>query len=152
MLCSLQRSLLFVRGMTMPVVHVQASREACQTIECHVSIRFHVILCGRLGSRNDLSSVIFSIFSMFFSLFHVFNFFHVFHFFFAIFLNHIEPFLTISKNFNIFYNLTFFHFFHFFVFFMFFLPRASLAPPPPGLPQNIAFFTAKILILRHESG
>ena len=44
----------------MPVVHVQASTEACQTIECHLSIRFYVILCRRLGSRNDLSSVIFS--------------------------------------------------------------------------------------------
>ena len=41
----------------MPVVHVQASTEACQTIECHLSIRFYVILCRRLGSRNDLSSV-----------------------------------------------------------------------------------------------
>ena len=29
----------------------------CQTIECHLSIRFCVILCRRLGSRNDLSSV-----------------------------------------------------------------------------------------------
>ena len=41
----------------MPVVHVQASTEACQTIECHLSVRFCVILCRRLGSRNDLSSV-----------------------------------------------------------------------------------------------
>ena len=41
----------------MPVVHVQASTEACQTIERHLSIRFYVILCRRLGSRNDLSSV-----------------------------------------------------------------------------------------------
>ena len=50
-------SLMFVPGMTMPVVHVQASTEACQTIECHLSIRFYVILCRRLGSRNELSSV-----------------------------------------------------------------------------------------------
>ena len=48
---------MFVPGMTMPVVHVQASTEACQTIERHLSIRFYVILCRRLGSRNDLSSV-----------------------------------------------------------------------------------------------
>ena len=50
-------SSLSVRGMTVPVVHVQASTEACQTIECNLSIRFCVILCRRLGSRNDLSSV-----------------------------------------------------------------------------------------------
>ena len=42
----------------MSVVHDQASTEACQTIECHLSIRFCVILCRRLGSRNFLSSVI----------------------------------------------------------------------------------------------
>ena len=28
-----------------------------QTIECNLSIRFCVIFCRRLGSRNDLSSV-----------------------------------------------------------------------------------------------
>ena len=43
--------------MTVSVVHVQTSTEACQTIECNLSIRFCVILCRRLGSRNDLSSV-----------------------------------------------------------------------------------------------
>ena len=43
----------------MPVVRVQASTQACQTIEFSLSIRFCVILCRRLGSRNDLSSVIF---------------------------------------------------------------------------------------------
>ena len=32
-------------------------KDMCQTIGCHLSIRFCVILCRRLGSRNDLSSV-----------------------------------------------------------------------------------------------
>ena len=41
----------------MPVRHVQASTEACQTIECNLSFQICVILCRRLGSRNDLSSV-----------------------------------------------------------------------------------------------
>ena len=49
-------SLLLVRGMTVPVRHVQASTEACQTIECNLSFQICVILCRRLGSRNDLSS------------------------------------------------------------------------------------------------
>ena len=34
------------------------TQRICQTIECHLSIIFCVILCRRLGSRNDLSSVI----------------------------------------------------------------------------------------------
>ena len=50
--------------MTVPVVHVQASTEACQTIECNLSIRFCVILCRRLGSRNGLSSVSFVLFTV----------------------------------------------------------------------------------------
>ena len=50
-------SLLLVRGMTVPVRHVQASTEACQTIECNFSFQICVILCRRLGSRNDLLSV-----------------------------------------------------------------------------------------------
>ena len=29
----------------------------CQTIECNLSFQICVILCRRLGSRNDLSSV-----------------------------------------------------------------------------------------------
>ena len=41
----------------MPVKHVQASTEACQTIECNLSFQICVMLCWRLGSRNDLSSV-----------------------------------------------------------------------------------------------
>ena len=41
----------------MPVRHVQASTEACQTIECNLSFQICVILCRHLGSRNDLSSV-----------------------------------------------------------------------------------------------
>ena len=35
----------------------EKKREECQTIECHLSIRFCFILCRRFGSRNDLSSV-----------------------------------------------------------------------------------------------
>ena len=38
----------------MPVRHVQASTEACQTIECNLSFQICVILCRRLGSRNDV--------------------------------------------------------------------------------------------------
>ena len=54
-------SLFSVRGMTVPVRHVQASTEACQTIECNLSFQICVILCRRLGSRNDLSSVTFEV-------------------------------------------------------------------------------------------
>ena len=36
----------------------------CQTIECNLSIRFCVILCRRLGSRNGLSSVSFVLFTV----------------------------------------------------------------------------------------
>ena len=40
------------------LVNVRKSNlKCCQTIECNLSIRFCVILFRRLGSRNDLSSV-----------------------------------------------------------------------------------------------
>ena len=38
----------------MPVRHVQAWTEACQTIECILSFQICVILCRRFGSRNDV--------------------------------------------------------------------------------------------------
>ena len=60
--CSLQRNLLSVvvgssrhdSVFFFPVRHVQASTEACQTIECILSFQICVILCRRLGSRNDV--------------------------------------------------------------------------------------------------
>ena len=59
-------------------VHGQASTEACQTSEWRASIRFNVILCRRLGSRNDLSS-------FFFFFFHFSFFYFLFSFFFFLF-------------------------------------------------------------------
>ena len=76
--------------MTVPVRHVQASTEACQTIECNLSFQICVIFYRRLGSRNDLSSVIYSFFFLFFLLRFPFFFFPFF-FLFCPFLSPSSP-------------------------------------------------------------